>query len=155
MRIMNWTVGVLFVVASMFSISLGWSVGTNNKFINGIEYAKGKVLAMEAGLLVVNFDNPIINVCGDTSIYGFVTTHDGLTLQLKPVFIPERKAQAYKDNFEGNTLIFPVWDIMPFVSMPGPYGVEIFVENNCSTFNDAAVALEPFTFEIKPEGTAI
>ena len=62
MRIMNWTVGVLFVVASMFSISLGWSVGTNNKFINGIEYAKGKVLAMEAGLLVIDFDNPIINV---------------------------------------------------------------------------------------------
>ena len=110
-RIVNIIMALVFVVFSFFTVSFGWTAGTTNKFMDRLEHTNAEVLAMEAGLLVVDFDAPIINTCGDTNIYGYVTTQDGITLQLKSLYIPEVKAEAFINNNEGNVLIFPVYDL--------------------------------------------
>ena len=150
-RIANIVIVLIFIVFSFFTVSFGWTAGTTNKFMDKLEHANAEVLAMEAGLLVVDFDTPIINTCGDTNIYGYITTQDGITLQLKPLYIPEIKEEAFINNDDGNILIFPVYDILPFILDPGIYGVEIFIDNNCSLFSVGSVEIKPFTFIVERE----
>ena len=112
--------------------------------------SQGNILAFNAGLLFVNFDKPIINPCGDTDIYGFLTHPDGITLQLKPLFIPEAKADDFV-NDNGQVIVFPLWDVMPLLT-EGRYKIEVFVKNSCGIGNEA-IELTPFNLEIRNETT--
>ena len=84
-KVYNALVAVMFVVASIFTVSYGWTAGSSNKFMGKVEGSTANVLLVESGFIVIDFSVPVINTCGDTKIYGYITTQEGLTLQLKPL----------------------------------------------------------------------
>lgn len=131
---------VFFIVgAFVFSITVGLRSGDQNDYSSRVSEARGTVLNFEAGLLIISFSEQVVNSCGDTQIYGFVTTPDDFTLQLKPVFIPEAKANTVDQTL----LVFPVWDIMAFLQTEGGYTLEFFIDNNCSLFHNKTITLPP------------
>ena len=127
-----------------------WKNNIEHNFMKVAVTAQGTTLAFNAGLLFTNFDKPIINSCGDTEIYGFLDHPDGITLQLKPLFIPEAKAEDFV-NDNGQVIVFPLWDIMALLT-EGIYNIELFVKNTCG-IGEKAIELKPFILEIKNETT--
>ena len=84
-RIVNIIIVLFFVIFSFFTVSFGWTAGSSNKFMDKVDGSTANVLLVESGFIVVDFSVPVINTCGDTKIYGYITTQEGLTLQLKPL----------------------------------------------------------------------
>ena len=107
--------------------------------------AKGEVVAFSPGFILVNFDKSIINPCGDTEIFTFLTGPSDLPLQLKPIFIPEAKAVAFHSE-QGQQLLFPILDVMALMVI-GDYKIEVFVKNTCG-IGEKAISLAPFTLEL-------
>ena len=141
----------MFIALGALGVKYGLTLGHSNKFSHDVKDAQGQVIAFQGGIIAVEFDKPIINVCGDTSIYTFATTPSMITVQLKPIFIPEAKAQAFVDQSEGNLILFPIYDVYPFFMKTGIYKIEVFVENDCSGINSKSIALDPIALIINED----
>ena len=149
-KILNIVIIAVFIILGLIGVKYGATVGSHNKFSSELSSTQGTVMAFHDGLILIDFDKTIINSCGDTSIYSFATTPTNLVVQLKPLFIPEAKAEAFNDQAEGNMIIFPIYDVYAFFSKPGIYKIEVYIENDCNGLNNRSIALDPIALIVKP-----
>ena len=147
-RVVDHLTTLFCIMIVIIPSALIWKGNINENFMKTAETSQGEALAFNAGLLFANFNKPIINPCGDTEIYGFLTHPEGINLQLKPLFIPEAKAEDFI-NDNGQVIVFPLWDIMPLLT-EGKYEIEIYVNNTCG-FGNKAIQLKPFALTITSE----
>ena len=139
----------MFLALGIAGVRYGLTVGQSNKFSSELSKTTGSVAGFYDGLLLIDFDRPIINSCGDTSIYSFATTPSEVVVQLKPLFIPEEKAEAFNTQSQGNLIVFPIYDVFAFFSVEGVYKIEIYIDNDCTGINSKSIALDPIPLIIK------
>lgn len=142
---------ITYLVCGLIAISLPlwvYNKGTHENFMKEAATAIGNVEAVVPGFILVDFNKPIINPCGDTEIFAFITGPEGLPLQLKPVFLPEAKAADFI-SAKGHQILFPILDVMVLLG-PGKYKVEVFVKNTCG-IGEKAFNLAPFYLELGGE----
>ena len=148
-RIINLLVTFFCVFIIVLPSAMIYSKGKHESFMDNAATAVGTVEAVVSGFILVDFNKSIINPCGDTEIYAFITTPGGLPLQLKPLFIPEAKATAFQSEV-GQQILFPILDVMPLITEAGEYKIEVFVKNTCG-IGEKAISLVPFTLELSDE----
>ena len=143
---------VTFVCAAMVIaiVIYSYKLNRDENFVKKASTAQGEVVAYNAGIILINFDIPVINECGDTEIVGYITTPSNLPVQLKPMLIPEAKAADLVSE-KGQVLVFPVLDVLPFLTEEGTYIIELFLSNTCG-ITDKSVQLPMISMVIGGAG---
>ena len=145
-RIINLLVTFFCVFIIVLPSAMIYSKGKHESFMENAANATGSIAALVPGFILVDFDKSIVNPCGDTEIYAFITGPSDLPLQLKPLFIPEAKAIDFH-NIQGQQILFPIIDVMSLLNEVGQYKIEVFVKNTCG-IGEKAISLAPFYMEL-------
>ena len=132
---------VVAFAASIIPIAFSWSKAKAHQDKLVEMTATADTSLIQSGFVVVNFHGKVVAGCGDSQLLGFLSTPSGLSLQLKPIFLPQEKA-AELSSQPKQAILWPVLDILPFLTN-GVYTLEVYAQNSCSIIGNPLVKLAP------------
>ena len=132
---------VVAFAASIIPIAFSWSKAKAHHNTIAEMTAHVDTSLVTSGFIVVNFEGQVISGCGDSQLLGFLRTPTGLSLQLKPIFLPHEKAMELTE-LPTQSILWPISDIYAFLA-DGVYTLEVFVKNDCSILDSSLVKLIP------------